>query len=160
VNYSLQWELNQIIMPSLLDNPRFLDACKPIKLTSAPKAKKKRSGPEQIIQDHICSYLLGCGWLAIRFNSLLLPTSGGGKISAYTAHGKRGKLRSGLSDVVAFRGNQALFIEVKTPEAARGKDRGQSDSQLAFERMLGDFDITYHLASSVEDVQKVLSEVQ
>lgn len=147
-------------MPSLLNNPRFIDACKARPIVAPPKAKKKGKGPEQIIQDNICSYLLGCGWLAIRFNSLLLPTSHGGKISAYTAHGKRGKLRSGLSDVVAFRGNQALFIEVKTPEEARRPQRGQSDSQKAFERMLGDFDITYHLASSVEDVQKVLLEVQ
>ena len=147
-------------MPSLLDNPAFIAACKPKKFAAmAAKPKKKQKKPEAIISDNIIAYLLGCGWLAVRFNSLKLPSANGGRISAYTAHGKRGKLNVGINDLIAFRGDRAKFIEVKTPEKARRADRGMSDSQRAFEKLLVDFGIKYYLASSVDDVRKILQEV-
>ena len=159
-------------MPSLLDNPAFIEACKPKTLTKTIKTTKPRrkERPEAKIQDNIVAYLLGRGWLVIRVNSLNRPSANGGRVTAYIAYwvskatGKKQSTSAGINDVLAIKGANgtatALFIEIKTPEEARRPSHGLRDSQQLFQRILGDHDVNYHIASSVDDVQKILSDLE
>ena len=74
------------------------------------------------------------------------------RVASYVAHSVFGKHTAGHPDLVAYRGVQALFFEVKT-------DKGRmSERQEKFREAMLRHGIAYHLARSVEDVQKVLSE--
>lgn len=143
-------------MPSLTDNPAFLAACEPKKLTKiiATQKTKRKARPEAKIQEHIIAYLRGQGWFPVRINSSVLPGAANhARVPSYVAHSKYGKHMAGHPDVVAYRGKQALFFEVKT-------DTGKlSERQERFLEVLREIGASAHVVRSVDDVQKILQEV-
>lgn len=118
------------------------------------KPAKRKAKPEVKIQENIISFLRSQGWLVVRVNSSVVAPDAGStrRMASYVAHSAFGKHTAGHPDLVAYRGAQALFFEVKT-------DKGRmSERQEKFREAMLHCGIEYHLARSVEDVRKVLSE--
>lgn len=115
------------------------------------QALKPPKFTESQIQDAIMSRLQRDKWLVIRFN-------GGGFrkgktfIRNYIIQGAAKS--AGLPDVIAFRGNQFLMVEVKD---AKGK---LTDSQEWFHEMVKKYGVTVHVLRHWDEVEPLLQEVQ
>lgn len=112
--------------------------------------RERRAAPgesEAEIQKAIVEWLVGNGWMAIRFNSGAHMIDGR-MIRMYTIE-PSGK-SSGVSDLLAFRNGRHVFLEVKS---AKGR---LSDDQEKFAQLASQFGETVHVVRSVEDVRRII----
>lgn len=144
-------------MPSLLDNPAFIEACKPKTIAKTVKTTKtkRKERPEAKIQDNIIAFLRGHGYFVVRINSSVLPgASNHARVPSYVAHSKYGKHMAGHPDIVAYKADRALFFEIKTPTGRL------SERQERFLQVLEEIGANAHVVRSIDDVQKVLSNLE
>jgi len=115
-----------------------------VKQTRERKAAPGQSEAE--IQKAIIAELIKCGWLVIRFNSVVTQEHGR-FVRAYTIENS-GK-SAGVSDLIAFKGGRYLFLEVKTEKGTL------NPNQIAFRDLAARHGCTVHVVRSVEDAYRV-----
>lgn len=120
--------------------PPKTQALKPPKLT------------ESQIQESIMSRLQMDKWLVIRFNGGAFKDSYGNYIRSYIIQGI--KASAGVPDVIAFKDNRFLMVEVKD---AKGK---LTPSQERFKSWAKKFGVTVHVLRHWNEVEPLLQEVQ
>jgi Holliday junction resolvase len=114
---------------------------------------------ESAVQRSIIDTLVYDGWLAIRVNAggMVQEDANGGRryvrFGIWQAIGFS-ESDAGYSDVIATKGGQTLFVEVK------GKRGRQRESQKAFQAAVESVGGIYLLASSVEALRPYLERVQ
>jgi Holliday junction resolvase len=102
---------------------------------------------EAEIQDEIIKYLRLRGFVVIRMNSGAVKTEG-----RYIVNYRiiPSGAASGLSDIIATKGERTIYIEVKTASGT------MTNSQRNFKSLLDSVGTPYVLARSVQDVHKYL----
>lgn len=99
------------------------------------------------LQKTICDRLLELGFMVVRVNSLKH-----GYLRSYHIHNT--KKFSGMSDVIAVRGGQVYFVEVKT---ATGELRAQ---QIEFRELCQKFGAVYLVVRSLSDLDILEHQTQ
>jgi hypothetical protein len=116
------------------------------------KTAKKKSNPERIIQDDCLKFLKEKGWLPIRFNSsMIISNESGIPIRSYLIYGLG--MSSGLSDIIAFKDDRYLMIEVK---AEKGK---LNENQLKFQKHCIENGLKYFVVHSVAELNDLLNSI-
>lgn len=120
---------------------------KPVKREKQPTAGVS----EKQIQDAMAA-LLRYGWLVVRVNGGAMETEGGRYVRFcywYDANGERG---DGIPDLMAFRGDRYLLIEVKKPDKRDNLSQGQLDFQAAAIEV----EASHYVLCSVEELEAVI----
>lgn len=114
------------------------------------KQKRERKAlpgqSEAEIQKAIIDYLKKAGWLVIRFNSVVTQEHGR-FVRAYTIENS-GK-SAGVSDIIAFKFDRYLFLEVKTET---GK---LNPNQIAFRDLAQRHGCVVHVVRSVDETVRI-----
>ena len=114
---------------------------------SAKAAKKKATGAA--IQKQCLDELVAMGWLAIRINSRVDMAAGRYHKNYTIANNNKS---AGHSDIVAYKGGRALFIEIKT------KYEKQLPSQVAFQAICERHGMTYLIIRTIEELRICLNQ--
>lgn len=114
--------------------------------TDTTTKRKKKNNPETAATDEISKYLIDAGYIVVKVNSSNL-WSETTKMPLRSYIIRNYGASSGFPDLMAFKNNQYLLIEVKS-EAGR-----QSPSQQRFEDLCNAHGVTYILARGIGDVQ-------
>lgn len=127
------------------------DFRKQIKANSVPTKtrKKKNKNEEHKLQDTLLQILNLNGWLAVRLNSGMMKTEAGNYFRAYTIYGAG--VSSGLPDIIAFRGNKYLFLEVKKDEKQK-----LNANQLKFQQYSNAKGLPYYVIYNIDQLQIIL----
>lgn len=113
------------------------------------RPNKIRQHIEKDIQDSVAKLLMYHGYMVVRINSgVMMSTNTGMPFRAYTIMNTKAK--SGLSDLMAFKNNHTLFIEIKTKKGV------QSESQKAFEAICKQYGQTYVICRSLNDAKALI----
>jgi hypothetical protein len=106
--------------------------------------------PEKAIQAAIIRHLSMAGFLVVRVNSAAFKNDNGFYVRGYSVAGL--SVSAGHPDLVAYKGTEALFIEVKKP-------KGQlSESQEKFHEYAKTKGVAVYVVRSIEDLEKVLAQ--
>jgi len=106
---------------------------------------------EHELQNAVAHEMRSQGWVTVRVNSSKQKINGRWQ-SAYHIFGLKTP-NSGLNDLIGFRDNKCLLIEVKRDEKQKLR-KTQEDCKVHFERHGN----TYHVVSSISDIQLILEE--
>lgn len=137
---------------------------------SDKKPKKRRRNVsenkklEKQLQSEIIDLLLTYDWSVLRANQMRCPLRGHSyssntffycqKIENEEGENKsKQSLTSGLSDLIAFRGKEYCYIEVK-----RDEKKKLSPNQIIFRDIALKSDANYILANSIESIYTLLTE--
>lgn len=107
---------------------------------------------EAQIQDAIMNRLQMDKWLVIRFNGGAFKDSYGNYVRSYIIQGI--KASAGVPDVIAFKNDRFLMVEVKDH---KGK---LTPSQERFKSWAKKFGVTVHVLRHWNEVEPLLREVQ
>jgi len=118
-----------------------------MKITAAVFQKKYVKKSEHTIQNDICNYAIMKNYVVIRFNSGAIMTETKRFIAFYWIKNLLRKYQnSGFPDVVLFKGQQYILIEVKK------KGGKLSDSQKRFIELCNSKNVTVHVVDSLDEV--------
>lgn len=109
---------------------------------------------EAEIQKDIITRLYNRGWVAIRFNSGTSKTATGNFLRSYWIAGMDAQPSAGFPDVIAFKENLYLLLEVKT-------DKGKlSLPQKRLHEVAKRRGVVIHVVRSWADVEALLNEIE
>jgi len=67
---------------------------------------------------------------------------------------------SGASDLLVIHFGKIIFVEVKTPEAYKKKNHGQSDKQIKFQEHVESIGFPYHIVTSLEEFKNIIEQLE
>ena len=108
---------------------------------------------ENLIQHKILSRLVKQDWIAIRVNSVTAKYKGR-YVKSYTI--ENNKRSDGLNDILAFKGDDYLLIEVKTTS----KDSKLEDTQVTFRALCKNKNVRYYVVRTIEELDIILTNVK
>lgn len=125
------------------------EALKYLDIDKKNKKRNKNDKPESHIQDAICKYLNLKKWMVVRLNSSMLRIDNR-VVKSYLIYGLG--LSSGMPDVLAFKNNRVLLLEVKSP---KGRISPNQKRVKKYAETRGN---NYYIVRSVDDVAGILGE--
>lgn len=105
---------------------------------------------ESNLQTSIAHELRYEGWAVVRLNSATFKV-GNRWVNSYHVYGMKKDSNKGMPDLLAFKDNKVLLIEVKLPN---GKLR---QSQERIKEFMKRHNVMYHKVTSVKDVRSILA---
>lgn len=113
--------------------------------------RRQTAATEKDIQDAMVN-LLRFGWLVLRINGGAMEVDGRYVRFAYW-YDPNGERNDGIPDLLAFKGNRYLLIEVKRPD----KRGNLSPGQVAFQQAAIEVNANHYVLCSVDELQEVIN---
>ena len=106
---------------------------------------------ESEVQSQVLSYLVNCGFLAVRINSGAFMQQGKRFFRSYWI--KNNGKSKGFPDVLALKNNNFFLFEIKA-----GKGGVISKAQKEFAALASRFNVSVHFISDLDQVIKIIEE--